>query len=626
MTKPMSQHITFLSDHRPVLPAGSYALTATQTIPQGIAGVAGKTFGTSHKLLVAGPRYTLDPQLILARFPPEGSLGAFDNALPHITLARSTLPWERNIAASDGEVRPWMALFVLEESEEAPPSSPDPGECAILRMTDVSGLASRPAGEWFPALSGEHTDGKPDTPVRLLSLPRALLARVLPAWSTLPFTAHARADGEAETALAASDASATLVAGRLPANGKKSTVYLVSLEGHFDADGSHHFDAPDVAASARCNFVVLASWGFVCLNEQQDFATLLTSTDLATLALPARPGMAETTIAALASGRSCHVHAMRQGNASLAWYRGPLMPWAPAPNGLASPAAEGGPDARIMLDTVTGLLDMTYAAAWELGRLMMLANKRVSLDLWRWKQACARQDRGQTGILAHLPGPERASEAPPLPDAVALWHRDVSVLGGMPFQYLVPDEAMLPPGSMRFFTIDPAWMASFLSGADSVGFVPGSFASLPCWKPGTDSGAVVSGLLLRSPVLPGWPQCIVQGFGSTADTVPLAKLRHVLLAHDILLLLFDGLVTTVDVSLPAEAMHFGLELEGERLPANHVKTLQSGIKVMNIVDATTRLVNFSAIRAAMPEAGTHAEFARNMILKAESVRFSVKQD
>lgn len=45
----------------------------------------------------------------------------------------------------------------------------------------------------------------------------------------------------------------------------------------------------------------------------------------------------------------------------------------------------------------------------------------------------------------------------------------LTLLYEVPFTYLVPEETMLPPESIRFFTIDPMWVKSFLDGALSIG-------------------------------------------------------------------------------------------------------------------------------------------------------------
>ena len=56
----------------------------------------------------------------------------------------------------------------------------------------------------------------------------------------------------------------------------------------------------------------------------------------------------------------------------------------------------------------------------------------------------------------------------PPPEVTRFCARAV-LLYGVPFHYLVPDERMLPPESIRFFYLDPGWIATLIQGATSVG-------------------------------------------------------------------------------------------------------------------------------------------------------------
>ena len=56
-----------------------------------------------------------------------------------------------------------------------------------------------------------------------------------------------------------------------------------------------------------------------------------------------------------------------------------------------------------------------------------------------------------------------------LPDELADWLVSLALLKGVPFNYLVPDEGMLPAESIRFFYLDPNWVDALLDGAMSIG-------------------------------------------------------------------------------------------------------------------------------------------------------------
>ena len=49
------------------------------------------------------------------------------------------------------------------------------------------------------------------------------------------------------------------------------------------------------------------------------------------------------------------------------------------------------------------------------------------------------------------------------------WLTKLRMLDGVPFQYIVPSEEMLPDNSIRFFHIDRNWLDALVDGALSVG-------------------------------------------------------------------------------------------------------------------------------------------------------------
>src|SRR4051794_6583903 len=65
---------------------------------------------------VVGPRFTLDPTIVVNVYPPRNGQGSYQDALPQAVLKRRTLPWERTLSAADLQV-PWLALLLFEEGE-----------------------------------------------------------------------------------------------------------------------------------------------------------------------------------------------------------------------------------------------------------------------------------------------------------------------------------------------------------------------------------------------------------------------------------------------------------------------------------------------------------------------------
>jgi len=185
-------------------------------------------------------------------------------------------------------------------------------------------------------------------------------------------------------------------------------------------------------------------------------------------------------------------------------------------------------------------------------------------------------------------------------EQVTDWLTRLYLLKGVPFNYLVPDIAMLPTESIRFFQIDNNWIEALLDGAYSIGFagasqstsaqarstflssaamrarsglsrqsllaqvksrtsfVPSSVAAIQAVGP-LETPEVLSGFLLRSAVVAGWPGLEAHGFSDIAGTSPLQIVRMETVAPSLLLCIFAGVVARVDLQEPSEAVHFGVD-------------------------------------------------------------------
>ena len=158
--------------------------------------------------------------------------------------------------------------------------------------------------------------------------------------------------------------------------------------------------------------------------------------------------------------------------------------------------------------------------------------------------------------------------APRLPAEVATWFGQLASLAGVPFNYLVPDERMLPPESLRLVYLDDNWLDALIDGAFSVGRAavgPDSLESAAdvhhppgrprAVRPRRGQPAVGrrgttwhrSTRRLRSRVScsarrrsPGWPNLRMVGFSDAAATMQLPALRIAQLSNDTVLCLFRG--------------------------------------------------------------------------------------
>jgi hypothetical protein len=217
---------------------------------------------------------------------------------------------------------------------------------------------------------------------------------------------------------------------------------------------------------------------------------------------------------------------------------------------------------------------------------MNLANLNLSSRLLRavrTQALAARQASAPVpGVTAGLASTTTTAATVPLnlPPEITGWLANLSLLYGMPFEYLVPDIRLLPIESIRFFYIDPNWIRRAIDGALSIGttstrdnvfneaFFEQVYAAVQAAIPlvrqtlrGAEQptqfivGATTSGFLFRSAVVSGYPGLEVV---PTLDGNPVPILRLDRISNDIMLALFNGVPDHIEIRQPPEGLHFGI--------------------------------------------------------------------
>jgi hypothetical protein len=456
---------------------------------------------------------------------------------------------------------------------------------------------------------------------------------------------------------------AIVPANRLPKPGARSVVHLVSLEDRYYWDGRQYsFYTGSANDDELIPLASLKTWSFSCVADIRNFDQLLRNLavkgrgdTLNALRLPLRPNPANNINIQVAnrylqSGYVPLPHYFRRGGNSISWYRGPLMPGNKSKQALpADKFPFSSADSLLLYDEQYGMFDVSYAAAWELGRLIALQNKTASISLYRWKRLHSSRLllAEQQEQHAHLPFHRDADEAVDMPEDIENWLSALSTLRGLPFNYLVPDERMLPVESIRFFRIDQEWISCLIDGAFSIGRVTSGDAaadqSLHRQQIAGNNKPVASGFLLRSCVVKDWPALQVDGYGKVESTEEgmdanrLKILRMDNLSPNVLLCLFDGDVAAVDIHQKPEALHLGFDVPDPKTPNIYSKKLRNagGSQSRTTVtlndqlwDEETRIVDvaklFDNIRAqtALAFSGkfSSAQFALSMSEGVQKVR------
>ena len=434
----------------PPLVDNSYRITVNTAVT--IDGGAQPLPNSQRFFNIEGPRFTLASSEVAAVFPPRNGHGPFDEAIPHIALGRRTLPWERELdpASRIGTLTrkpsdppppnpqppgsahqygppPWLALMLFEE-----------GEYTIHQNVQLENAIPQQIFEDLGRPQGITCD--------TVEASADLVASLMPSVEELMLLSHVRLVNVDDRELSAGSSNgwfAVVMANRLPRPNAKCRACLVSVEARSDlvpadpppvaltfghiiaieeqpvidrgvesarpaaAANGNRVPAPaaraltagalqprprpvgNLAVDANQFFpgtvqlVLLHSWQFDC-TDMGTFRDLMQGLDVAmigTVAVPGHPPITDT-------GHLKLELSDRAGVAEQVWYRGPLVPFELTRDPLG-PYHSADQCRRATPET--GAEDVSYAAAFEVGRLLAAADGRLAQELMRWRREAFKQ-------------------------------------------------------------------------------------------------------------------------------------------------------------------------------------------------------------------------------------------
>jgi hypothetical protein len=364
--------VTFIDACPPPLPDGDYQIKAAQEVTwQGNAQPV--QFHSEYNFSIYGPRFTLDPAEVQSVFPPPKQRGHFERYMPHIVFARRSLPWERTL---DGSLQaapyaPWLWLMSLTEEEAA--------TAAVSTVTLADVFTSPDPTIKSPDIRPETGDD-PASKCLVVDVPVALFETLVPSLDDLPYMASARKVSVADKELTAKTEDeyfSMSLANRFTKVGTNNTQYLVSLEGYRPILSP----AKVGGAFTKVRLVVLTMWTFSNLDDTQTFDELMAALTVDRLSLP-NPSNDADVASALQMGYTALDHTTRQGEHTVSWYRGPLLPMDVPKD---TPDSYANSDAALRYDPHFGMFDISYAAAMQIGRLLGLQSHDFTASLTRFR-------------------------------------------------------------------------------------------------------------------------------------------------------------------------------------------------------------------------------------------------
>jgi hypothetical protein len=339
----------------------------------------------------------------------------------------------------DEDVSTWLTIILLDEDDvtayanDFPAFALQPANATIGDLFETDMNAQSTLGTNCSYFSKKDIDkGKPMSDfmdagdqvtdnIQVIDIPLPLFWKIAPTIDDLKMMAHVRKVSllNKPTMPGISDVgepegSFSIVFGnRLPGANKKTFAYLVSLEEMEDFLPSAEEGGPPTATAGKADkllrLAVLTSWTFYSVGDSAGFisqlnalnnaappvgqnvnATLQANTNLRLTA----PDTALPIVKnALTMGYVPLNHQLRSGeinngvvtvDKTVSWYRGPLTPYLISNASVTLPVAS--PDQATIFDPTTGLLDVSYSAAWTLGRQLALQDKGFATALYNWKK------------------------------------------------------------------------------------------------------------------------------------------------------------------------------------------------------------------------------------------------
>lgn len=588
----MSEYTQLVNCFLPSLTAGAYDVSVTQQVIHKKEIV--QTVNNRFHFAVDAARFALNPEDIYSVYPPAGISGDYQHQLAHVVFNRRTLPWERTM---DGKARidtknvqptPWMALIVLDEEEMATLKM-QPSELKdIIQPTENHENVSR------PKISASNKAGlhlmeweKIDQKCLSVDLPKAYFERYIPSNEELSYLAHSKRVNilhKDNNGIGDADGNegffSVLMGNRILKKNKQYTALVVSLEGQHD-----YIQTPS-ELKEKVRMVVLANWNF-STGGHTTFKTLVDTLSVNSWGLPEPSNKNSHLSEALKFGYVPLEHDMRNGAKGISWYRGPFVP---TKKSFVSSQfiTYSSSDTALFYDETTGLLDVSLASAFELGKILALKNKAFTKGMVAWNnQPFERSTQHKNALFSkkellkllkekgEYQGDEDVESAPvgykQFPEEVFSFLKELASLKGIPLSYILPDKRMLGKGpngenTLTVFHLDPMWIFALLNGAVSIGQlnhreVKTQLVHVLQETYGFNS---VSGFIIHSPLVSGWRGLEVKTYNQKGELLK-NPVRFERITPEMFLGIFKDSIHKIHLKQPYEGLHFGFKSSGDGL-------------------------------------------------------------
>ena len=336
----------------------------------------------TKRLCVRGPRFSIKQEQIMSVYPAPGERCAKAAVLPHIAVSPCTLPFECRVEDAREEEKalktPFLALLLFREEEMPPLIQGHVGD--LFENTGECGV-------FYPGCSEEEAD----LSCTFMDVPGELFGRIAPGKDELSYLVHGRKTepslkARALSASPSDEVQSVVFCNRTVRRGSgeepcRNHVCLVSLAGCGGIwEGCERFPFVRLA--------VLHHWEFFAVKDT-GLEKLLENVHAKGMSLPVSEQAGGEAKALLQNGYALLEHVLRDGSKTASFYRSPFVPGISRRNVITGDS----PDALYRYDPEAGMFDVSYACAWEIGKLAVLAREDIARKIMLSRGGCLQRMR-----------------------------------------------------------------------------------------------------------------------------------------------------------------------------------------------------------------------------------------
>lgn len=310
--------------------------------------------------------------------PAPNDQGDFSTELPFMVFNDPTYPWLKNLSTRDNFPIPWIALIILSENEVI--------EEKDIQHSELS-KESEKSGIYFHYDDNKNSSYKDEDLVHIVRVNRTTFDSIMPDIEDRAWLTHCKN----EVDLSATDDItiqkdgnfSVVIANRFPPRNSETTVkYTAHLIPAYLYD-----DRNKIPAGTDVELISLYHWSFYsekCASDPNDKISDKSFVSFIDRLKNKDDEKAKNSRQVCDS--TLKEHRLRTGEKTYSLYHGPIMPMkynqASNINGEEVYTSDG----RLIYNKENGIFDVSYAAAFNLGKLVTLSHNAEAQKIVNWRK------------------------------------------------------------------------------------------------------------------------------------------------------------------------------------------------------------------------------------------------